>query len=443
MTVLKANSGMRAAPPTRGRLRRRTPGANRTLLKLGVLTLLVMMVLGPYMSFGVAPFTGDGNPARQGFYILALVLVVAGAKPWYDPRRILVVPAYVVIVMAWCVISMSWSISPAIGIRRLSLTLIVLWAVFIGVQNLGARPVLVLLRNVLIGTLAANWFAVIFFPHIAIHQIDLAGDSGIVGSWCGIMLHKNFAGAVCAFTVLIFTFGGNWGRTSPWLRCAVIVAACAFLWGTQSKTSGGLGLVALIAGVIYMRYNPRYRAFVVPIFTIVGVALVLYFQVNWTQIISPLYDPRAFTGRTQIWPALLAYSADHPFGAGYGSFWNIGVGTSPIFQYSRGWVADLGNGHNGYLDLAVAIGIPGLLLTIFCLFVWPIARLLGSMTAPRAEGALALSLIIFCAGHNFTESTLLERDATGQVMLMFALALGAVAMARRALAPQTATDRSR
>ena len=76
-----------------------------------------------------------------------------------------------------------------------------------------------------------------------------------------------------------------------------------------------------------------------------------------------LSDPGALSGRAQIWPLLISYSQQHPWtGAGFGSFWQIGD-NSPIWELTDGWVAEIAShGHNGYLDLIVTIGYPGMLL---------------------------------------------------------------------------------
>jgi O-antigen ligase len=162
----------------------------------------------------------------------------------------------------------------------------------------------------------------------------------------------------------------------------------------------------------------------IPAIAVVGAGAYLFAVSHWGALTAPLYDQTAFTGRTQIWPPLLAYAREHPiFGSGYGSFWNIGFGKGPIFQYSKGWVLHVIQGHNGYLDLLVSIGIPGLILVVLATIVVPIGRLLASQTVSRPAGALLLSMVLFCAGHNLTESSLFDRDAIVQTFLMFAVAL--------------------
>jgi O-antigen ligase len=132
--------------------------------------------------------------------------------------------------------------------------------------------------------------------------------------------------------------------------------------------------------------------------------------------------PMTFTGRTEIWNAVWRYIAAHPvLGAGYGSFWNIGP-ASPIFTYGFGWVQEVSEGHNGYLDLLAAIGPFGFLLVIAGAYVVPIVRLIGWRQSQRDTGALLMAMMIFIIGHNFTESSLFDRDTIGQVFLMLTIA---------------------
>jgi hypothetical protein len=70
--------------------------------------------------------------------------------------------------------------------------------------------------------------------------------------------------------------------------------------------------------------------------------------------------------------------------------------------------------------------MPGLILGIAAFIVGPIGRLLVSREAPRAQGALLLSIIIFSAGHNFTESSYLDRDQLVEVFCLLAVALTGV-----------------
>jgi O-antigen ligase len=413
------------------------------LLLTMIAASVALMVLGPVMTEKPAPFTGEGSPARQVAYVFVIILSIASVRPLAAPRRLFVLPVTMLLVMAWCWISLSWSIAPSVAVRRLLLTTIVVWNIFLLVKHVGYERSVAVIRISLVAALFVNYVAVLLFPVTGIHQpFDAAaGDPALVGNWRGVMLQKNFAGALCAMTVLFFTFDARTIR--GWIRLLVIAAAIFFLYRSVSKTSMGILVLALALGWAYTRYNPRYRALVPPLLCVTGVAIFLAIYSNWATIIAPYYTQDGLTGRVQIWPALFAYSSEHPLlGAGYGSFWNIGLGRSPLFEYAKGWlVTYVAQGHNGYLDVLITLGIPGLVLTFIAYLVAPVTRLVASRTIPRQRGALLLSLIVFGMGHNLTESSLLERDAIVNVFLLFAVAL--VSVTTDPLIPLSAAPRRR
>lgn len=397
-----------------------------TLASLAIFAFLTLTILGPFMAHKPAPFSGEGSPLRQVCYFALLLFIVFAVDPIRRPRRLLAVPLTMIIALAWCWASLAWSAHPDIALRRLLLTTIVIWTVFLAVGETRYARAVAILRIVLVATLVGNYVAVILFPNFGIHQLshdwDHMSSPDLAGAWRGIVLQKNFAGAVSAFTVLCFVLDGRAIR--PWLRWGVVAAAAFFLFMTTSKTSMSITLFSLVLGGVYLRYNPAYRMLLIPVLMVAGAAVFLLLQIYWADLAKPLYDRSAFTGRTQIWPPLLNYFRDNPLlGAGYGSFWNIGIGESPIFTYAKGWVTGLAQGHNGYLDLLVTIGAPGLALAVLATVVAPTARLLASRTVPRGAGALLLAMLTFVAGHNFTESSLFDRDAIVQSFLMITLAM--------------------
>jgi O-antigen ligase len=397
-----------------------------------IIAVISLTIVGPYLSYKPAPFTGEGSPLRQIVYILTFGLAIYTTRAWRAPMRLLVLPASLVLVLAWCWLSLSWALNPDIALRRLVLTSMLIWTIFILVNNAGYATTMTAIRTVLSVLVLINYVAVIAFPESGIHQFgDIDNDNDLAGSWRGIMLQKNFAGAICALTIMIFLLDGR--RLKPLLRWSVILATAFFLIRTNSKTSMGIGALGIFTAWLYNRYNPAYRALLIPAVMILGVGLFILSQIYWKELAEPFNSPAGFTGRVQIWPALIAYAHDHPLlGAGYGSFWNIGLGFGPIFTYAKGWVTGLGNGHNGYLDLLVQIGFPGLGLVILATIIMPLIRLLSSYSAPRPAGGLLVSMIVFCAGHNMTETSLFDRDAIVQVFLMFAIAM---------IAPVTAPPR--
>ena len=414
-------TALRTASAARLRARSAAP-IYRSPLVGAFVAMIVMVIVGPYMTFHAQPFSGEGNPTRQAGYVIILGIVLFAMRPHLKPDRLLPLPWTLVLLLVWCWISLSWALDASIGVRRLALTTLFIWTMFLIVRQLEFATTIMWLRRTMIVALIANYLMVIVFPQAGIHQAADEIDQSVAGAWRGFMTQKNFAGALCAFTLIAFLFDGR--QLNQMLRWAVIAAAAFFLYHSESKTSGGFLAAAILAGLLFSRYNPNYRSLLIPAVTIVVPMLIVLAQVYWDQIIAPLNDPSAFTGRTQIWKALLDFARDHPvFGAGYGSFWNIGQGTGPIFSYAKGWIVSYAaQGHDGYLDLVVSIGVPGLILAVAALLLVPIARLLASRTIDRGQGALLMAMLIFCAGNNLTESSLLERDVIVEAFLIFAIA---------------------
>ena len=411
-----------------GTAERPQPGAVRRPLPIreGLLTaafagLLVLALLGPLTSTSGLPMSGEGSPLRQGTYLIVIAMILGGLRPLTAPGRLLAVPLAMTAALAWCWISIAWSVAPDVALRRLILTSLIIWSAFAAVRALGYERSLLVIRIALVLALVANYVAVLLFPMTGIHQASEVYDKQLVGDWRGIMTQKNHAGAVSALAVIVFLLDAR--RIPVVARAAVVAMAGYFLYRTGSRTSLGDCIGATLIGLVFLRYNAKYRLLLLPV-----ICLLVFAAGSITNFyadpLSLLFQKKAtLSGRLDIWDALLRYSADNPLlGAGYGSFWNVGP-ASPIYQYGRGWLLILAQGHNGFLDLLVTLGIPGLLLVVGATVVWPLVRLFGHRGAGGQRGALVLAMIIFCVTHNSTESTLFDRDGIAQVFLMVAIAL--------------------
>jgi exopolysaccharide production protein ExoQ len=414
------------------REKRFAPPVYLQTLTFAFLGLVLLTLLGPFMTFNNPATSGTGSPLRQGLYLLVCLTALVGLRPWADPARLLPVPLPLTIALAWCAASLLWAIEPGIAVRRLVLTAGIIWAIFATVPRLGYDRTVLLLRVMLALSVVASFLAVFAWPAFGIHQIDESYDKALIGDWRGIFLHKNIAGAVSALTVIAFAFDQ---RTMPRaVQVAVIAMAAVFLWFSGSRTSLGVCAIALLAGLLFLRYQSRNRLLVLGLTCFVALAGSVFLNIYNDPLLRHTQDPTAFTGRTQIWQVLGRYSADSPLGSGYGSFWNIGP-DSPVFDYATGWVTEVAEGHNGFLDLMATIGVPGLLIVIVTLIIWPLTRLFASSAAIGGRGALILATVVFCIAHNGTESSLLDRDQVVNVLLMIALALLWTVTARDARRP--------
>ncbi|WP_293882549.1 O-antigen ligase [Sphingomonas sp.] len=394
----------------------------RQFLLATLVALISLTLLGPAMTVvDSAGVTGEGSPIRQIGYIVIALMALYAIRPLDSLDRVLCVPIGIVITLAWCWLSLGWAIDPAISLRRVLLTTIIIWTIFAVVRQLGYQQVMLVLRIAFVIALLVNFLTVLMFPQIGIHQANEPYDKALIGDWRGFMLQKNLVGSVCAITIIVFTFDAK--RIPKALRAVVIALAAFFLFKTESKTSLALCAFAIGLAAVFQFYSARYRVFVLSTIFLLAIVVAVLVGVYNDPLLQHLNDPTALTGRTRIWSALASYASDHPWtGSGYGSFWNIGA-ASPIYQYSNGWVLTVTQGHNGYLDVVSQTGVPGLLLVVGAVIVYPLVRLLASPLAQGPRGALILGVFMFCIAHNVTESSIFDRDTLVEVFLMMTIAL--------------------
>lgn len=400
-------------------------GVRKELLQVAMLSFFTLIVLAPLMTIGMSDNTsqmdGEGTQTRQIAYILVAFFMMFSLRPVEDYRRLFVIPLPLLIGLGVCWISLVWAVEPNIALRRLILTTVVMWTLFAGVRRLAFEESMTIFRVVLLLLLVANYMAVLVKPEYAIHLLDTPEERGLIGDWRGIMQHKNIAGATSAVAMILFIFDAD--RFNKWLRLGVIVAAAFFLVQSGSKTSSGMVLAAVAVGFIYTRYKGRHRGALIAAVSLLGIIGTLIGLLFHNPLNVDFTDPHAFTGRPLIWKALTDYIIEHPlFGSGYGSFWNIGP-TSPIYHYASGWPSRVATGHDGFLDLAAQLGIPGMMLIVGVTIFWPMLRLVAFARSAGQRGALIVTLYIFCVGHNFTESSIFDRDQFVWVTLMLAIAL--------------------
>jgi O-antigen ligase len=399
--------------------------------RVGVEALFVGLIL--LCVVGIDPFGGgsdrtgldharaSGSALRQALHLMFFSGTLALALRHRVRLGTLLPPLWTLLFLAWCLISVSWALVPGVSVRRLALMAIVLLSVQAQVVLIGPERALTLLTRVLIGVLLINLVSI---PLIEQARHLPGEDLGLDGDWRGVFLHKNQAGAVTAITTLLLL---SRLRSSIWaLPAALLLLSALFLLMTNSKTAIGLTLISAPVAVLFAvtRGSRLGRSLFLGV-TIWAIGFALALIAHMSGPIADLFrDPTAFTGRMALWDSLWDLIRRDPvFGAGYGSFWNLGA-DSPIsgLVHPDHWTARTGQGHNGYLDLLLTVGAPGLLLAVIAFLapplvaIGPLARV-GSPLAP-----LLLGLLLLFAGANLMESFLAQGD-TGFWVLFLTITL--------------------
>jgi exopolysaccharide production protein ExoQ len=222
----------------------------------------------------------------------------------------------------------------------------------------------------------------------------------------GYFSGKNYLGECATITLLLSLHETLYPGRRRALGIVIAIVAVAILILSNSKTSMGLAVLApLLAGVTLLirrvkRISPAIILLSIPVGWYVF-STVTGFSVY--RLSNILYGDPTFTGRSIIWEFVRTEIDHRPlFGWGYQSFWLVGP-DAPSIVNAPGWVKDMPNAHNGYLDTMVEMGYVGyaLLLAFIIATLHAIGRIADR--AP-ARAWLVLSLAVHIIITNGLES---------------------------------------
>ena len=183
----------------------------------------------------------------------------------------------------------------------------------------------------------------------------------------GYFSGKNYLGQCATITLLLSFHEMLYPGRRRALGIVVAIVALAILILSNSKTSMGLAVLApLLAGITLLirrwtRFSPAIILLSIPIGWYVFSTVTGFTVYRLSNI---LYGDPTFTGRSIIWEFVRAEIDHRPlFGWGYQSFWLVGP-DAPSIVNAPGWVKDMPNAHNGYLDTMVEMGYVGYALLL-------------------------------------------------------------------------------
>lgn len=151
----------------------------------------------------------------------------------------------------------------------------------------------------------------------------------------------------------------------------VFVLALLVIFETQSRT-GWITTIAYLGFHTMLRAPNRIRKqdlVTVGLFAGGFGAVLLYlFLGNFSAITQLLGKDPTMSGRTEIWRAAISSGLKQPIlGFGFGAFWRGAQGESLNVYLTTGFA--LWQGHNGYLDLWLDLGLLGLGLFAITVFI--------------------------------------------------------------------------
>lgn len=400
--------------------------AARCLVAVAAL-LLVLVTLDPFPDLrnpDVATVVGGRMALTYvSFGLLAAVAVLLAVASDAPSLRTLVTPLHLCFV-GWMLLNVLFSESREISIQRFVLAASVTsLAVLLPLLPPTQRSFNLCLGGAALVLLVLCYLGIFLAPQYSIHTaLDIA-EPLLAGDWRGSFGHKNVASPVMTILVYVGIYLGAVG--SFVMGPAIAVLAGIFLIFTGGKTSSVLCLtIYALASLVYVTRSlwlKRILCFApLIVMNLLTVGSVMSPALGSITRALPV-DP-TFTGRSDIWEFALAAVAEKPIiGHGYAAFWDDVTER----QTAKGseWAVTAAHSHNSYLDLAVTIGLPGLLLVILIFVLAPLRNFQAAQAHNRSNalGKLFLTIWLFGLYFGSTETFLLERQ--NPVWFMFAIAV--------------------
>jgi len=338
--------------------------------------LLAWISLRPFIDLGDAQLrdaaTGNETIAYLAFSCLAVFAIGLAMRDNVPGLMTLISPGFIVF-GGWIAMSVVLSSDPGTSMRRAVATLLV--AAVTASLMLLPKNQTELARWFgisALGLLAVCYLGVLIVPHLSIHLVSDLQEQQLAGDWRGSFGHKNVAAGMMAMLLFI---GIYVLRSGAWIAGTAILALSAvFLLNTTGKSSLALCVLVLMLSSLTARVRSlwlRAIVFLTPLVLLNVFSVGTVMSDTLAELVSKLPFDASFTGRTDVWTfAVQALQLRPITGYGFEAFW----GGSEMRNLPEGmeWTATAAHSHNGYLDTALGIGLPGLALLIVVLVIAPL-----------------------------------------------------------------------
>ena len=349
---------------------------------------------------------------------------------WREACLLLARNKALLLLLAIAVASSLWAVEPPVALRRaLALLLTFGFALWLAMRFAPGTLLRLTIAALLLGALASV-AAVFLLPEIGKHAWDTHA-----GLWRGVFGHKNVMGRMMSFAAVVGLLVVITVPGSRMIGITVVALATFLVVMAGSATASATMLLVLIIlpGCNWLFLSGFPPRVVVPLALGIGLVLALAIIALAEPILSLLGRDPTLSGRTGLWKFALDEGLNRPLlGAGFRTFWlEEGPGGSVMALVSWG-EGNIGNGHNGYLDLWLELGVAGV-VAYAILIKEAIARIVKLISQNDRLAVWLAVVLIHLSVYAMTERVLLEHSDLSWLLLTALLlqTTPALALARK------------
>lgn len=376
----------------------------------------------------------DGSPIDEAFFLILLIgalCVVVQRK--HQAGNFLRASGPMLSYFLFCLFSVLWSDFPGVACKRWFKSIEDLLMILIVLTD--KQPAVALSRLFSRAAFILVPFSLLFikyYPDLGRSYDPWTGRQVCNGlatdkNMLGVVTYVLLLGAVWHFLALLRADKSQLGRGRHLFAQGTLLAAGIYLLSVSdsitSTVAFALGTVLmLVTGLPFMkRHVAAIHAFT--LFLVISVSAIMFLG-GGKGAIQALGRDSTFSGRTDIWKALVTMAPNPVIGAGFESFWLSRSVRTKLAAATGG--QDLNEAHDGYLEVYLELGWLGVALIAFMLLDG-YSRAIAAFRRNPEWGSLLLAFIVSTVVYNLTEAGFRMMDPIWIFLLFAIIASGGIA----------------
>lgn len=362
--------------------------------------LILSGALWRFLSGGDGGIEGDQRTQVILMCLYGLLVIFAVMKLRDTAASLWRNPALLALLLLAC-ISPLWSESPDLVFRRaIGLAGTTLFGVLLATRYSFEDQLRILRAAFQIA--AAGTLAVLLVSPIRVFSA-IGGGDGLRG----VFPHKNILGAAMALGFVVEWYVRDPKRKAKAFRLVALFVYSGLLLASNSMTSI-VTVLATLGGVWIVRVLRARHGIplsVISGFAVAGGVALTVTGIKPDDFLWLLGRSSDMTGRTELWNAVVQAISQRPLlGFGFSGFWKGASAGSEIVQGQIQWIPAYS--HNGYLEVALSLGLVGLFLVIVLLAQGFRRAWAYGHSGNSRQSFWPLALFMFVALHNLTECSI-------------------------------------